>query len=174
MSSCHNDAYSKPSPRPGGRGLGLSDSKSGHSECLIGRFHEASNVSKIDSLTPTIPRKPRRTVGRLCHTRQAAPLGRGRGDGPLRRCSRQVVGKGSTVRAASIRRDTSASGSMTDTPGCLQRASLALSSAPQAPKCEVLQVLHPPPTQGPKPDRAHLQSPWRSLLRIYRLVFAVF
>jgi thioredoxin-like negative regulator of GroEL len=47
--------------------------------------------------------------------------------------------------------------------GAFRKAAQALSSAPQAPKGEatvsLLQALHPPPTQGPKPDRAHLQSP---------------
>jgi hypothetical protein len=47
--------------------------------------------------------------------------------------------------------------------GAFRKAALALSSAPQAPKgaatVSLLQALHPLPTQGPKPDRAHLQSP---------------
>jgi hypothetical protein len=47
--------------------------------------------------------------------------------------------------------------------GAFRKSSQALSSAPQAPKGEttvsILQALHLLPTQGPKPDRAHLQSP---------------
>jgi hypothetical protein len=47
--------------------------------------------------------------------------------------------------------------------GAFRKAAQALSSAPQAPKGEatvsLLQPLYPPPTQGPKPDRAHLYSP---------------
>jgi hypothetical protein len=47
--------------------------------------------------------------------------------------------------------------------GAFRKAGQALSITPQAPKGEatvsLLQALHPPPTQGPEPDRAHLQSP---------------
>jgi hypothetical protein len=47
--------------------------------------------------------------------------------------------------------------------GAFRKAAQVLSSAPQAPKGEatvsLLQALHLLPPQGPKPDRAHLQSP---------------
>jgi hypothetical protein len=47
--------------------------------------------------------------------------------------------------------------------GVFRKSAQTLSSAPLAPKGEatvsVLQALHPPPTQGARHDRAHLQSP---------------